>query len=341
MNKILTIGIPTYNRCEHLKNNLRQLLPQAILYKDQVEVVVSDNCSPDDTKSIVASFTEDYNEILIYNRNETNEGYLFNFGKCVELSSAKYICLIGDDDEVVYGYISTVLSMLKENDIGVLHYNFFTCSPTTNKLSAFYSNREFVSIFEYYKDSGDFIKTFLNGPSFMSSIVFKRDIWLYGKNRFEENCYGYDWLMKVYAVMKGRSCGYYSIPLVIQHISPLQPYGDLWAKYSVIGMYRIFGNLEADYPGICDIWQNKQKHNDRLYFTLLNTYRNKKMYKGFASEMKASIASKSQLITFYVAIFSPSVVVKYSIFPFFYTFLFFRKTLGSIVKILKRKFLNR
>lgn len=46
----LSICIPTYNRSEVLKESLMQLLKYE---GDDIEVVISDNCSPDNTEEVV------------------------------------------------------------------------------------------------------------------------------------------------------------------------------------------------------------------------------------------------------------------------------------------------
>ena len=50
INPYLSICIPTYNRSEVLKESLMQLLKYE---GDDIEVVISDNCSPDNTEEVV------------------------------------------------------------------------------------------------------------------------------------------------------------------------------------------------------------------------------------------------------------------------------------------------
>ena len=57
-NKILTVGIPTWNRCELLKDLLDQLTVQISEWKleDNIEVLISNNGSEDDTENLVKSY---------------------------------------------------------------------------------------------------------------------------------------------------------------------------------------------------------------------------------------------------------------------------------------------
>ena len=47
---LLTIAIPTYNGSKTIRNMLDLLLPQC---NDQVELLISDNCSTDNTEVII------------------------------------------------------------------------------------------------------------------------------------------------------------------------------------------------------------------------------------------------------------------------------------------------
>ena len=50
---LLSICIPTYNRSKSLRICLLSILSQTKGYEEDVEVVVSDNCSDDDTMQVV------------------------------------------------------------------------------------------------------------------------------------------------------------------------------------------------------------------------------------------------------------------------------------------------
>ncbi len=53
---LVTIAIPTYNRADgYLKQALQSAVNQT--YKN-IEIVVSDNCSPDNTEAVVRSYTD-------------------------------------------------------------------------------------------------------------------------------------------------------------------------------------------------------------------------------------------------------------------------------------------
>ena len=71
MNKpLLSICIPTYNRASYLEQCLESIVGQEC-FDSRVEVVISDNCSTDDTQTVGMQYQEQYGNIH-YFRNEEN-----------------------------------------------------------------------------------------------------------------------------------------------------------------------------------------------------------------------------------------------------------------------------
>lgn len=70
-NIILSLCIPTYNRCKYLKKSIESVINQKTFIDGLVEIVVSDNASTDDTYEICKEFTDKYENIKYY-RNVTN-----------------------------------------------------------------------------------------------------------------------------------------------------------------------------------------------------------------------------------------------------------------------------
>ncbi|EJI2598873.1 glycosyltransferase family 2 protein, partial [Salmonella enterica] len=79
---------------------------------DELEVIVCDNASTDETARIAKSGLDKIRNST-YHLNEENLGMDGNFQKCFELSNGKYLWMIGDDDLIVKNGISKVFSILK------------------------------------------------------------------------------------------------------------------------------------------------------------------------------------------------------------------------------------
>jgi len=116
---LLTIAVPTYNRSACLAQLLGLLVPQ-LAGETRVELIISDNASPDDTASVVESFREK-GLAVIYSRNEVNIGPDANFIRCYEMAKGEYVWVFGDDDIIIPGGLKEVLRRLEMREFDLLH----------------------------------------------------------------------------------------------------------------------------------------------------------------------------------------------------------------------------
>ena len=104
----LSVIIPTYNRAEYLSQCLHSVLSSNY---ENLEVIVSDNASQDDTQAVVSSFSDNR---LRYYRNDTNIGAGLNILKLLEYASGDYIICLGDDDFLNEGAIPEIIKIIQE-----------------------------------------------------------------------------------------------------------------------------------------------------------------------------------------------------------------------------------
>lgn len=143
--KKLTIAIPTYNRAGFLKQSLERISKQIVGHEKDIELIVSDNCSTDDTKSVVSGFVEN-GVPIIYNRNAVNKGMDGNFVYCFQNATSKYVWVLGDDDYLIEGTISRLLDIMDSGEYGLIHLkNSLEHSIDNNFVSKTFDNHsEFV-----------------------------------------------------------------------------------------------------------------------------------------------------------------------------------------------------
>lgn len=107
----LSICIPTYNRAELLESALACLVPQVGALGGEVELVVSDNCSTDDTAEVVARAARECP--IRYHRNDENVGVIRNVLGIVEKAAGEFCWVMGDDDMVRGGGVRKLLEALR------------------------------------------------------------------------------------------------------------------------------------------------------------------------------------------------------------------------------------
>jgi glycosyltransferase involved in cell wall biosynthesis len=91
---LVTIAIPTFNRAVLLRGCVQAALAQT--YRN-IEVLVSDNASPDDTASVLLEFNDRRLRVL---KQETNIGLLPNWNACLAGARGEYVVFVSDDDRI-------------------------------------------------------------------------------------------------------------------------------------------------------------------------------------------------------------------------------------------------
>jgi abequosyltransferase len=106
VNKIsLSICIPVYNFGAFIGETLQSIVPQAT---DEVEIVVVDGASTDNTAEVIAPFQSSFPG-LRYHRLEKRGGIDRDMARSVELASGEYCWLFGGDDIMHEGAVAKVL----------------------------------------------------------------------------------------------------------------------------------------------------------------------------------------------------------------------------------------
>lgn len=116
MSKLITIGIPTYNRAD---GYLRQALESAIgqTYPN-IEIIVSDNCSSDYTEAVVRSYDDPR---ILYVKHPQNIGAIRNYNYCLEQAKGEYFLLLHDDDLIDEDFIETCMKAAPSaGEVGVI-----------------------------------------------------------------------------------------------------------------------------------------------------------------------------------------------------------------------------
>jgi glycosyltransferase involved in cell wall biosynthesis len=111
---LLTIGIPTFNRCDKALRQLQVILTQRGDFQDDIEVIVSDNASTDGTWAELYALPAVPG--LRLHRNIKNAGLVGNLRTLISLAAGRYVWLIGDDDLLLPGSTAEVVAALRRED---------------------------------------------------------------------------------------------------------------------------------------------------------------------------------------------------------------------------------
>lgn len=114
---LLSICIPTYNRASVLEKTLLSIV-DAPLFRatNDVEIVISDNCSTDATRAVCTEFVNEFPHAIRYSCTEQNIGGDKNFYRVLSLAQGKCCKLNNDKCSFLPHTLATLLECIKENE---------------------------------------------------------------------------------------------------------------------------------------------------------------------------------------------------------------------------------
>jgi abequosyltransferase len=176
----LSICIATLNRATFLDETLESIVSQA---GEQVEIVVVDGASTDDTREIVEGYMGRYSNIRYY-RMEKKGGVDQDFSRAVELSQGEYCWLFSDDDILKPGAITRVCAELRRNYDLIIVNAEIRNADLSRILSGRALHHPSDRVYSPVEGEALFRDT-ANYLSFIGAVVIRRNLW----NKREKQAY--------------------------------------------------------------------------------------------------------------------------------------------------------
>lgn len=190
--------IASYNYGDYLIEAIESVLRQTILPN---EILISDDCSDDDTQLIAEAYVKQYPKLIRYNRNNKNMGVVDHFNKAIALTKSEYIFFLGADNRILSNYIEECSKMLDNNSNTAIAYTDYALFGSRARLTyqSFAENRKggirentFYQIyFPEFENKQDLLMELQKGNFIHGSSMFKRtafqEVGGYLKTRQEED----------------------------------------------------------------------------------------------------------------------------------------------------------
>ena len=177
---ILSICIPTFNRADTLLTLLNSITNQCdSLNKNEVEVVICDNHSTDNTSEVVADAESKSDFKFRYIVHAHNTGAMKNMVSTIKYASGDFCWLMGSDDIFEPGSINRVLEVLKKYpaiNLLVPRFNIYDFTLThksadTSRPIYGFKNEELITNFEPVSHN------IVYELGFFSILIFNRKAW--------------------------------------------------------------------------------------------------------------------------------------------------------------------
>lgn len=222
MSNLVSVCIPVYNSESTIKATLDSVLEQSY---SNIEIIVVDNCSTDNTWQIINSFADSRMKKF---KNDNNIGMVRNWNKCLEYASGVYVHFLCGDDLLVPTCIEKKVVLADtDEDISLV----FSASEIINESDKVILTRQQFNI-NCVLDGKELAKKsfgFGNLYGEPSNVLFRRSlvekIGAFNTRLF----YSIDWEMWLRLSMIGK-VGYIVEPLMKYRISKSNGTSGLTAK---------------------------------------------------------------------------------------------------------------
>lgn len=165
----VTVCVVTYNQEKYIAECLQSLVDQETDFK--FEIVVSDDCSTDNTRKIVSDFYERYPGLFRVFLHEENMGALKNFKFVHGQAAGKYVAHMDGDDYALPGKLQAQADFLDENpECNMVFHRMNFIDGEEYVLSAEISNR--ILAYKFYRS--DIIEFVAIGAN--SSKMYRKEL---------------------------------------------------------------------------------------------------------------------------------------------------------------------
>lgn len=188
---LVSVALCTYNGAEFVAEQIETILKQTY---SNLEVIIVDDCSTDETAKIIQAFAEKDNRIQFF-ENTSNLGHNLNFDKACGLCTGELVAIADQDDVWVPEKIEIMVKRLLDNPENILVH----CISSRFKGEGKPSKRS-IKLVNYYTECNPGM-FFLYNPVNGHNMLFKQEL-LKDALPFPEDVY-YDWWLAVHAACSG------------------------------------------------------------------------------------------------------------------------------------------
>lgn len=287
MRKILSIAIPTLNRVNYLRFTIDSFVNQMGPFSDDVEIAICSNACEDNTSEVAREYEKKYSFIR-YKECDNRVSLGNSFKRTVDFACGDYLILWGDDDIPAPYLIGYLLQRIKSNnDIEFYYFNRlvgYEDGCPIKSLTVYETKYEQRA--KLYLDSSSFINDNFWGATFMSAVLFSRNVWERGLYFDTSKHFGFEFMGILYYGNKGKGIMYECFPLCIQRKVAKRAWGKDWPIYALLGLPNMSKDLEREglFKDGLNVWRKKYNKFVLYCYILMSAATDKKKYKPYCKQ---------------------------------------------------------
>ncbi|MDU1889299.1 MAG: glycosyltransferase [Dysgonomonas sp.] len=140
----INVILITYNHAGYIRQSLESILMQKTLH--EVEIIVADDCSPDNTVEIIREYEDKTPFTFTYVAKDRNVGYNKNYQQAFSVCTGDYVAIMeGDDYWVKPNHLQSHINFLE---------NHPDCSMSYNRHIRLFEDQNREEIFDWANDKG-------------------------------------------------------------------------------------------------------------------------------------------------------------------------------------------
>ena len=174
--KKVSVIVPVYNSHDTLARCLTSLVNQTL---EDIEIIVINDASTDDSWDIMLSFESRYPEKLIIINGDVNRGSGGARNQGFDIASGEYIGLVDSDDYVASNMFELLYNKAKETDADIVDCGFY--SESTGKAIVFTSD-DLTGTLDGKKRS-----KLITSGGYLVSKIFRNKLWNSPQIRMREH----------------------------------------------------------------------------------------------------------------------------------------------------------
>ena len=260
-----------------------------------IPVFISDDSTDDTNVATIAQLISSYPHIF-YFRNPENLGIDRNILRSVDICSCRYAWLLGEDDRLLPGAVSSVIDVLEREDPPFLYVNYKSVDAS---MKIVLRERSLPLLQDDMVESSAFLATGAWSIGFIGSCVIRTEYWRDIKpDRYIGTYFAH--VGRIMAYLRGRSLFRIADPLVLNRCGSPGTFSWTDATFEVVsGWKRLMKELEPLYGAkVCQasVESFERAHGlNSLYFLAYlraDSVFNSNMFKCMIRSSKKSVAYK-------------------------------------------------
>ena len=194
----ISVIVPIYNVKKYLEECIESVIHQTIGFKENIQLILVNDGSPDNSEQICLKYKEKYPNNVIYIKQK-NAGVSAARNNGLKHAEGKYVNFLDSDDKWDYGALQKGYNMLEENDeIDLVGFRlkFFDHQKGYHALNYKFTKDGIIDINDkpenilLHINSALIRKDALNGKEFCESLKISEDTRLLYEIIFEKEKYG-------------------------------------------------------------------------------------------------------------------------------------------------------